>query len=36
MPKKPLTDKSGVVRELTREDLRGFRLAAEVLPPVSS
>ena len=33
MPKKPLTDKSGVVRELTREDLRGFRPAAEVLPP---
>lgn len=33
MPKKPLTDKSGVVPELTREHLRGFRPAAEVLPP---
>jgi hypothetical protein len=25
MPKKPFTDKSGVVPELTGEDLRGFR-----------
>jgi hypothetical protein len=33
MPKKPLTDKSGVVPELTGEDLRGFRPATEVLPP---
>jgi uncharacterized protein (DUF4415 family) len=33
MRKKPLTDKAGEVRELTREDLRRFRPAAEVLPP---
>jgi len=29
---KPLTDKSGEVRELTREDMKSFRPAAEVLP----
>jgi uncharacterized protein (DUF4415 family) len=28
----PLTDKSGEVRELTREDMKRFRPAAEVLP----
>ena len=33
MKKKPLTDKAGEVRELTREDLRRFRPAAEALPP---
>ena len=32
MNKKPLTDKHGEVRELTREDMRHFRPAAEVLP----
>lgn len=31
--KKPLTDESGEVRELTREELRRFRPADEVLPP---
>ncbi|HRP20190.1 MAG TPA: BrnA antitoxin family protein [Alicycliphilus sp.] len=29
----PLTDESGEVRELTGEDLRRFKPAAEVLPP---
>jgi len=29
---KPLTDKSGEVRELSREDMKHFRPAAEVLP----
>ncbi|MBS0467855.1 MAG: BrnA antitoxin family protein [Proteobacteria bacterium] len=29
----PLTDQSGEVRELTKEDLRHFKPAAEVLPP---
>lgn len=29
----PLTDESGEVRELTTNDLRHFKLAAEVLPP---
>ncbi len=33
MSRKPLTDKSGEVRELTREDIRAMRPAAEVLPP---
>ena len=32
MRKKPLTDKSGEVRELTRADLRHFRSASEALP----
>ena len=32
MKKKPLTDKSGEVRELTREDMKSFRPVAEVLP----
>lgn len=32
MNRKPLTDKSGKVRELTREDIRRMRPAAEVLP----
>ena len=32
MKMKPLTDKSGEVRELTREDMKRFRPAAEVLP----
>jgi len=31
--RKPLTDESGEVRELTREDTRRFRPADEVLPP---
>jgi len=30
---KPLPDKSGEVRELTREDMKRFRPADEVLPP---
>ncbi len=30
---KPLTDKAGQVRELTREDIRKMRSASEVLPP---
>ena len=34
MNKKPLTDKHGEVRELTREDMRLFRPAAEVLPEI--
>ncbi len=29
----PLTDESGEVRELTAQDLRHFKPAAEVLPP---
>ena len=33
MKKKPLTDKDGEVRELTAEDMKLFRPAAEVLPP---
>jgi len=33
MSRKPLTDKSGEVRELTRKDIRAMRPAAEVLPP---
>ena len=32
MKMEPLTDKSGEVLELTREDLKRFRPAAEVLP----
>lgn len=32
MSKKPLTDKSGEVRSLTRDDIKKFRPAAEVLP----
>ncbi|MEW5890547.1 MAG: BrnA antitoxin family protein [Pseudomonadota bacterium] len=32
MRKKPLTDKDGKVRELTREDIRAMRPADEVLP----
>jgi len=32
MKMNPLTDKSGEVRELTREDVKRFRPAAEVLP----
>ena len=32
MKKKPLTGKSGEVRELTSEDMKRFRPAAEVLP----
>ncbi len=32
MKKKPLTNKSGEVRELTREDLKKFRSAPEALP----
>jgi uncharacterized protein (DUF4415 family) len=32
MRMKPLTDKSGEVRELTKEDIKRFRPAAEVLP----
>lgn len=32
-PRKPLTDKDGEVRELTRADYREFRPAKEVLPP---
>jgi uncharacterized protein (DUF4415 family) len=32
MKMKPLTDKSGEVRELTREDMKHFRPAVEVLP----
>lgn len=33
MKRKPLTDEAGEVRELTREDFRAMRPAAEVLPP---
>ncbi len=32
MKKKPLTNKSGQVRELTRNDIRNMRFASEVLP----
>lgn len=32
MTKKPLSDKAGEVRELTREDFKQFRPAAEALP----
>lgn len=32
MKKKPLTDKAGNVRELTREDIRAMRPISEVLP----
>ena len=32
MKKKPLTDKRGEVRELTREDLKQFRPVTETLP----
>jgi uncharacterized protein (DUF4415 family) len=32
MNRKPLTDKSGEVRELARKDIRAMRSAAEVLP----
>jgi uncharacterized protein (DUF4415 family) len=33
MRRKPLTNKRGEVRELTRQDLREFRSASEVLSP---
>lgn len=33
MKKKPLSDTTGEVRELTREDLKEFRPANETLPP---
>ena len=33
MKRKPLTDESGEIRELTREDIQRFNPAAEVLPP---
>ena len=33
MSKKLLTDESGEVRELTRDDMREMRSAADVLPP---
>lgn len=33
MKKKPLTNKSGKVRELTRQDIKAMRLPGEVLPP---
>jgi uncharacterized protein (DUF4415 family) len=32
MKKKPLTNKAGQVRELTKKDIRGMRSASEVLP----
>lgn len=32
MKKKPLTNKAGQVRELTRKDIRGMQAASEVLP----
>ena len=32
-PRKPLTNKDGEVRTLTRADIREFRPAKEVLPP---
>ena len=32
MKKKPLTDKAGNVRELTRDDIKKFRKASEALP----
>lgn len=34
MNKKPLTNKQGEVRELTREDMRLFKPAAEALPEI--
>jgi uncharacterized protein (DUF4415 family) len=33
MKMKPLPDKSGEVRELTKEDMKRFRPADEILPP---
>jgi uncharacterized protein (DUF4415 family) len=33
MKRKPLTDKTGEVRTLEREDIRAMRPAPEVLPP---
>ena len=33
MSKKPLIDKNGEVRELTNDDLKGFKPAKEILPP---
>jgi uncharacterized protein (DUF4415 family) len=33
MRRKPLTDREGEVRELTRNDIRRFRPASQVLPP---
>lgn len=33
MKRKPLTNKEGEVRELTREDIRAMRPIHEVLPP---
>ena len=33
MKRKPLTNEEGEVRELTLEDMRAMRPAAEVLPP---
>ncbi|MBM2829170.1 MAG: hypothetical protein HW408_1702 [Actinobacteria bacterium] len=33
MNRKPLTDKSGEVRNLERKDFRSMRSASEVLPP---
>ncbi len=32
-PKKPLTDKVGEVREITREDMKDFKPAQEAMPP---
>lgn len=32
MNRKPLTDRDGEVRELTREDMKMFRSAGEILP----
>ncbi len=32
MRKKPLTNKAGQVRELTRQDIRAMRSASKVLP----
>ena len=32
MPKKPLTDKNGEVREITEKDMKGFHPAHGVLP----
>ncbi len=32
MNKKPISDKSGEVRELTRDDIKKFKIASEVLP----
>ncbi|OPY16050.1 MAG: hypothetical protein A4E69_00319 [Syntrophus sp. PtaB.Bin138] len=34
MKKKPLTDESGEVRELTKEDMKRFRPAKEALPKI--